>query len=207
MESNYSLSDLSAVMGNDGWAGGNSLILIILFVLIFGGGGLWGNNNRYADSALNTFATASSQNEILLGQKFDALSRQINQVGDGLCSSTYALNNAIHNAQDVTSGAVISEGRALQAQLADCCCSNKEATAQVRYDMANFASAINSNIDSKFAALEKSQLEATIQAQANQINQLALAQQMAGVVKYPMASTYAMLNNPFCACGGCGCAQ
>jgi len=194
MDSNYSLSDLSAVMGNDGWgAGGSSLILIILFVLIFGGGGFFGGNNRYADSALNTFATASSQNEILLGQKFDALSRQINQVGDGLCSSTYALNNAI-----------LGEGRALQTQLANCCCENQRNVDSVRYDMANFASAINSNIDSKFAALEKSQLEQTIQSQAAQINQLALAQQMAGVVKYPMASTYAMLNNPFCACGG-GC--
>jgi len=195
MDSNYSLSDLSAVMGNDGWgAGGSSLILIILFVLIFGGGGFFGGNNRYADSALNTFATASSQNEILLGQKFDALSRQINQVGDGLCSSTYALNNAI-----------LGEGRALQTQLANCCCENQRNVDSVRYDMANFASAINSNIDSKFATLEKSQLEQTIQSQAAQINQLALAQQMAGVVKYPMASTYAMLNNPFCACGGVCC--
>lgn len=40
-----------------------------------------------------------------------------------------------------------------------------------------------------FAELQKGQLEQTIAAQAQRINQLELAQQMCGVVRYPM--TYA----------------
>lgn len=186
---NYSLSDLKAITDNDCCLGGSGglgfLILILLFFMIGGNGFGYGRQNEFGQ-----YATAASQNEILLGQKFDALSRQINQVGDGLCSSTYALNNSI-----------LGEGRALQTQIANCCCENQRNVDSVRFDMANYANAINSNIDAKFAALEKSQLEQTISSQQNQINQLALAQQMAGVVKYPMSSAYAMLNNPFCACG------
>lgn len=189
-DNNFSLSDLAAVTKDDGFLGGGGIgLLIIIFLLLFAGGGLYGNRN----DSFSQFATASSQNELLLGQKFDALSRQINQVGDGLCSSTYALNNSI-----------LGEGRAIQTQLANCCCENQRNVDSVRFDMANYASAINSNIDQKFAALEKAQLEQTIASQQNQINQLSIAQQMAGVVRYPTTSAYCSGANPFC---GCGCAN
>lgn len=36
----------------------------------------------------------------------------------------------------------------------------------------------------------------------NQINALQLQNAVAGVVRYPMASTYNSGNNPFCGCGG-----
>jgi len=35
----------------------------------------------------------------------------------------------------------------------------------------------------------------------NQINQLQMQQAMAGVVRYPNASTYYAGTNPFCSCG------
>lgn len=184
-----SASDI-ALLGNDGGMNGMTGFFWVFALLILAGGG-FGFGNRTGE--FGQYATAASQNEILLGQKFEGISRQVNAVGDGLASSTFALNNTITN-----------EGRAIQTQLADCCCSNKESTAQVRYDMANFASAINSNIDNKFANLEKNQLQAQINEQAQMINNLNLQAMMAGVVRYPMASTYAMNNNPFCSCNCCG---
>lgn len=187
-ENGYTLSDL-ATATNGGLGGNNEFIWIFALLILFGGGfGGW--NNRQGE--FGQYATAASQNEVLSGQKFDALSRQINQVGNGLCSSTYALNNSI-----------LSEGRAIQTQLAQCCCDNQRNVDSVRFDMANYACQINQNIDNKFAALEKAQLEQTIQAQANQINQLNLAQQMCGVVRYPNAWTYNAGASPFC--GGNGC--
>lgn len=100
----------------------------------------------------------------------------------------------------------MNEGRAIQNQLAQCCCDNKQATAQVRYDMANFAASINSNIDNKFAALEKSALEQRLADQASQINQLQLQAQLCGI---PRISTYAYGTYPYpvptSSCGGCGC--
>lgn len=175
---NYTLSDLATITNGNGM-GGNSWWLIVFFLLIFGGG--FGYNNRMGD--YGQFATSASQQDILFNQKFADLGQKVNSIGDGICSSTYALNNTI-----------VGEGRTTQ-----------EAIGTVRYDMANLVNSINSNIDNKFAQLEKSQLEQTINAQAQQISQLSLAQQMAGVVKYPMMSSYAMLNNPFCGCGNSCC--
>lgn len=194
--SGLSASDI-ALLGNEGGMNGMSGFFWVFALLILAGGG-FGFGNRAGE--FGQYATAASQNEILLGQKFEGLSRQINQVGDGISSATFALNNSING----VGGQIATEGRAIQSQLAECCCSNKEATAQVRYDMANFASAINANIDNKFAAMEKNQLQAQIAEQAQMINNLNLQAMMAGVVRYPMASTYAMNNNPFCNCNCCG---
>lgn len=183
--SNYSLSDL-ATATNGGMCGGNSLwILIILFVLL--------GNNGFNRGDYGQFATSASQQDILFSSKFSALDNKIDRLGNGLADLGYALTNNIHNAQDVVAGAVVTEGRATQGLISD-----------VRYDMANFANAINSNIDNKFAMLEKNQLQAQINAQAQEINQLYLAQQMCGVVRYPNGMTYNAGTSPFCNCGN-GC--
>ena len=63
--------------------------------------------------------------------------------------------------------------------------------------------AINANIDAKFAALEKSQLEGRIAQLEQANNQLYLREQMCGVVRYPSGYTYSAGNSPFCGCG-CG---
>lgn len=218
---NYSISDLATV-ANAGFGnnGGSSFWFIILFFLIFNNGG-W-NRGNYGTGEFGQFATAASQNEILLGQKFSDLDNKIDRgftsIGNGISDATFALNNgikdtayattnAVKDTAYATSGAVVSEGRALQAQLAQCCCDNKQATAQVRYDMANFAASINSNIDNKFAALEKNQMQAQIDAQAREINQLYIAQQMCGVVRWPNNMSYMASGSPFCNYngGGCGC--
>ena len=45
-----------------------------------------------------------------------------------------------------------------------------------------------------------------IEALQRQVDALQLQQAVAGVVRYPMATTYTSGNNPFCGCNtGCGC--
>lgn len=180
-------ADLAAVFNNQN-CGNGTWWLLILFVFMMGNGG-W-NRGDYGQ-----YATASSQQEILFGQQFQNIDNKIDRIGNGLADLGYALTNNIHNAQDILGGAIGTEGRNIQMQLAQCCCDNKEATAQMRYDMANFAAQINSNIDNKFAALEKAGLEQTIAAQNARINQLELNSALCGVVRYP---TYATTHNPFC---------
>lgn len=195
MDANYSIADLATIT-NGGNMGNGSLWFIILFFLIFNNNG-WGRG--YGSGDFGQFATASSQNEILFSQKFSDLDNKIDRgftnIGNGISDATYALNNAIVTGANNTTGAVITEGRAAQ-----------EAISNVRYDMANFAASVNSNIDAKFAALEKSALEQRLAEQATQINQLQLAQAMCGV---PKISTYAWGTYPYTApaCGGCGCAM
>ena len=177
MDSGLSASDIALLGNNDGMGGNAFFWIFALLILANGGIGGFGNN-RYMDSAFNTFATASSQNEILLGQKFDALGQKINSIGDGICSSTYALNNAINGVQTTLGGAIVDEGRAIQTQLC----------------------AINSNIDNKFAQMEKSALEQKIAEQTQAINQLQMAQMFCGV---PKINPYGYGVYPYT--NGCGC--
>lgn len=103
---NYSLSDITAATrGNDGFGGEGAWVLIILFALIFGNGGFFGNGR----SDYGQYATAATQQEILFGQQFGQLNDRLANIGNGICDSTYALNNAI-----------TGEGRSLSAQLAQC---------------------------------------------------------------------------------------
>ena len=202
MDTNYSIADLATITNGTGNMGG-SLWFIILFFLIFNNG--WGNRG-YGNGDFGQYATASSQNEILFGQKFSALDNKMDKLGNGIADATFSLNNsvkdgiyattnAVKDTAYATTSAVVTEGRAAQ-----------ESIGNVRYDMANFAASINSNIDNKFAALEKSQLEQRLADQAAQINQLQMAQALCGV---PKISTYAWGTYPYTApsCGGCGCAM
>lgn len=186
---NYSLSDIASVTKDNDGGFGNNWVLILLFAMIFGfNGNGFGGRGGYGD--YGAFATASSQQDILFGQKFSDLDNKIDRLGNGIADATFALNNSVTN-----------EGRAIQSQLAECCCSNKEAIAQVRYDMANFNAQTNANIDAKFSALEKSQLEQTIKNLEGQVSQLNLAQQLCGVMRYPTTPSYSYsLPSANCGC-------
>lgn len=103
---NYSLSDLRAAVdgGNDGWGSGWFLV-VVLFLFMFGfGGNSWNRQGEFGQ-----YATAASQQEILFGQQFGQLNDRLNNIGNGICDSTFALNNTI-----------TTEGRNLQSQLAQC---------------------------------------------------------------------------------------
>lgn len=191
METGYSLSDI-ATASNGGMLGGsNEFIWIFALLILFGGGNFgWGNRN----GDFSQFATSASQNEILLGQKFDSLSRQINQVGDGLCSSTYALNNSI-----------MGEGRALQTQLAECCCTTQRGIDSVNYNGAINTAAINANTTAQTQKILDAICQNKIETLQGQVNQLQMQNAMAGVVRYPNGWTYSAGTSPFCSCNTCGC--
>jgi hypothetical protein len=98
----------------------------------------------------------------------------------------------------------VAATNAASAQAQQCCCETNRNIDSVRYENAMNTAAINANIDAKFSALEKGQLEQTIANQQNQINQLYLQSQLCGIVRYPNATTYGAGVNPFfnssCAC-------
>lgn len=213
---NMSLSDIAAVTrgnDNDGWgfgAGGGLFYIVILFFFfaMMGGNGLWGNRT----GEYGQYATAASQQEILFGQQFGQLNDRLTNIGNGICNLGYEMQGGIGQlgkevalAQAGTNTTILQTGNGIQAQLAQCCCDNRLATANLAAQMDKQTCAINSNIDAKFAELQKNQLEQTIAAQAQRINQLELASQMYGVVKYPNGYSYNAGPSPFCGCNnGCG---
>ncbi len=121
--------------------------------------------------------------------------------GNGLCNLGYEMQGGIGGlgkemalAQNGTNMAIMQSTNGIQAQMAECCCTTQRAL-----------DGINANIDAKFAALEKSQLEGRI-AQLEQANsQLYMREQLCGVVRYPTGYTYNAGPSPFCGCNnGCG---
>lgn len=169
---NYSLSDIAAISGN-GMNGGNCWILILLFAMIYGnGGGLFGNRNVGDYSA---FASAASQQEILYGQRFSQLESKADGLAHGISDATFALNNAL-----------TTEGRAIQTQIAECCCATKEA--------------IHAEGEKTRDLLQQNKIE-SLQAQ---INALQMQANMCNVVRYPNSMSFNAGTSPFCANGGCG---
>lgn len=210
---NMSLSDIAAVTrgNNDGMNASNwmmDILILFFFMAMMGGGGLWGNRT----GEYGQYATAASQQEILYGQQFGQLNDRLTNVGNGICNLGYEMQGSIGQlgkevalAQAGTNTTILQTGNGIQAQLAQCCCDNRLATANLAAQMDKQTCAINSNIDAKFAELQKNQLEQTIAAQAQRINQLELASQMYGVVKYPNGYSYNAGPSPFCGCNnGCG---
>ena len=70
--------------------------------------------------------------------------QQFGNISNGLCQLGYQTQQAVTQAQI----AQMQSANALQAQLADCCCENRAAIAQVRYDMSTDACAIQNAIAS-----------------------------------------------------------
>lgn len=129
MDSNYSLSDIAAVTDgnrNGGMFGGDWSAWIILFLLfgLFGGGyGGFGGFGGYGGGAgFQGFATRADINE---GFALNGLQTGINAIQQGLCDSTYALQNSISTG---FSG--------VQHSIDSCCCQTQRAIDGVNYNMA-----------------------------------------------------------------------
>lgn len=190
---NYSLSDLAAATRgseNDGWGNGGAWWIVILFLFVFMGGGFFGNRQ----GEFGQYATAASQQEILFGQQFGQLNDRLNNIGNGICDSTFALNNAI-----------ATEGRNLSAQLAQCCCDNRLATAnlsaQMNQNTCDIATAIHAEGEATRALIQTNE----IQSLRDKVSSLEMDSRMCGVVRYPMGYTYNAGPSPFCGCNSCGC--
>lgn len=193
---NFSLSDIAAATrGNDGEGFGSGwFLIVVLFLFMFGfGGNGWNRQSDYGQ-----YATAASQQEILYGQQFGQINDRLTNLGNGVCSLGYEMQGGIGQlgkemalAQNGTNMALMQTGNAIQGQLAECCCNTQRAI-----------DSVNANIDAKFAALEKSQLEQRIAQLEQTNNQLFVREQMYGVVRYPNGYSYNAGPSPFCN-GGC----
>ena len=151
-------------------------------VALLGNNNEWGGNSFMWIFALLILAGGGFggfNNRGDYGQFATAASQQeilFGQQFQNLDNKMDRLGNGIADSTFALNNAITGEGRAIQTQLC----------------------AINSNIDNKFAALEKSQLEQRIAEQSQQITQLQMAQMMCGV---PKVNPYMYSISPSCGCG------
>ena len=122
-----------------GFGGDGAWFLIILFLFAFcgWGGNGWGNNGGNGGGVVDGYVLASD---------FSNIERKMDIINGGLCDGFYAVNNTLltgfGNAELSRANqqaALMQQLSAMQMQAANCCCENRAAIAQVRYDMATQA--------------------------------------------------------------------
>lgn len=131
----------NGMFGDQGWW------VIILFALIFGwGGNGWGGNNNGGGGVVPTLGGIATRSDISEGFALNGIERGIQGIQQGICDSTYALNNAITGGFNSTNmnmmqgfNGVDRSMCQLGYQLQDCCCQTQNAIQNVRYDMATQA--------------------------------------------------------------------
>ena len=219
-------SNRGGMFGGDGWWA------IIIFALIFGwGNGGWGSNG------------GGVVDGYVLTSDFANIERKLDGVNNGICDGFYAMNTGMLNGfagvtQAVTSGfstaelsranqqaALMQQLNAMQRSADNCCCENRAAIAQVRYDMAtqacdtrntiqNVARDITDNqnagtreilnflTNSRLRDLEAENSTLKLAAsQAAQNNYLVNALRPAPIPAYRVQNPYSYDAN---GCGGCG---
>lgn len=121
-----------------GFGGEGAWFLIILFLFAFcGWGGNGFGNNGNSGGVVDGYVLASD---------FSNIERKMDLINGGLCDGFYAVNNTLltgfGNAELSRANqqaALMQQLNAMQMQAANCCCENRAAIAQVRYDMATQA--------------------------------------------------------------------
>ena len=133
--------------GNGMFGDGGYWIFFLFFLLAWGNNG-WGNG--FGNSGGGTqgagFQGWATRADINDGFALNSLQSGINAIQQGICDSTYALNNTINNGfQNTTVGMMngfngVERGFCnLSSQLANCCCETREAIQGVNYNMAKNA--------------------------------------------------------------------
>lgn len=131
--------------GGMGMWGDSWIWIIVLFLFGWGRNG-FGNGNG-----------GGVMDGYVLTSDFASVERKLDSIANGICDSTFAVNNAITGGfatttQAINTGfgnaelsranqqaALMQQLNAMQMQAANCCCENRAAIAQVRYDMATQA--------------------------------------------------------------------
>lgn len=204
--------------------------IVIIALFIFGGGGFngfFGGRGNYGAAALGSeLGNLATQNDVQRG--FDNQNTMANQreilsaVTAGTAQGVAATNQSFHDMLNVVQdkyseitrdiAAVQVAQQQAMANQNQCCCDTKlllteqnagtnANIAQSRYDAALNTAAINANTTAQTQKILDVISSNKIEDLQNQINQLQLQNAVAGMVRYPQASTYNAGMSPFCNCG------
>lgn len=240
--------------GFGGFGDGGAWIWFILVLVIFGwGNGGWGANG--SQGAANNYVLASDFATLQrqMSDGFGSVERKGDNIINGLSNGFYTENTTLLNGFAGVNQSIATNGyetrsaiqnaqvtdmqnfNALQSQLAQCCCDNKTAIADLKYSGAMNASAIQTAMDKDFCQTNfnsqqntrdiienannntKSILDflvndkiSTLQAE-NQNLRLAASQAnqneyLISQLKTPCPIPSYTVPNPYCNCNsGCGC--
>lgn len=245
-DSNGGNNNGGGFFGNEGlWA---VIILAIIFGGMWGGNG-YGNNGGGAAQFLPYAiggSSAATQADIQRGFDTSSIISKLDGINSGLCDGFYAMNTGMLNGFNGVDNAICSLGNAMQGgfnatqmammqnqnalstQIAQCCCDNRAALADLKYDMAtsdcsiktlvnqlaqqimwgqqNGIRDLSDLINNKFCQLEMSQKDAVIADLRAQLAQCgdqnmanAIVARLTAVINPPAVPAYPAANP-----NGCG---
>ena len=206
-ENGMTPADIAAVNGNgmeNGWGG---MIWLFAILAMMGGGFNWGGGRGYEQ-----YATRDQVQNGFDTQNLQAQTRDImGAVTAGTAQAVATTNQVYHDVvgyvgdkydelQRDIAGLAIGQANLLAHQN-DCCGNLMRQLMQNNYDAAMRDAATNANIVAQAQGIKDMFMGDKMAAMQNRINQLELANQLQGVVRYPNGWTYNAGNSPFC--GGC----
>lgn len=154
---------------------GSYIWLFAILALMNGGFGFAGNRANFATTE-----------DLASGFNFSGINNKLNEIAAGIAGVNQNLGNAI-----------CSSTYELASKIDRCCCDTQRAVDGVRFDMANYASAINANTTAQTQKVLDAIAQNKIESLQAQVNDLKLNSALCGVVKYPTQTTYATYCNPF----------
>lgn len=169
-----------------GFGGGSGIWFLALLFLLGGGNGFFGGR-----------AQAATTEELSAGFNFAGINNKLNELTAGQANINQNLSNAI--CQLGYQGA--QHTYELGSKIDSCCCTTQRAVDSVRFDMANYASAINANIASWGQKVLDARAQDKIDALQAQVNKLQL-EQATGCL--PRISPVAYGVYPYPTCNTCG---
>lgn len=123
---------------NNGMFGGGGIYDLLALALVFGawGGGGFGGFGGFGGggAGLQGIATRADINE---GFALNGIENGIRGIQQGICDATYGLT-----------GTITGGFNSLSSQLAQCCCDNRAATADLKYSIGSEFCALGSSIQS-----------------------------------------------------------
>jgi hypothetical protein len=174
----YSLSDIAAATRSNSGIGGfgddNGAWWIIILLVLFGNGrngfGGFGGNSGVGEN-------------YVLATDFATIERKLDAVNNGICDSTFALNNTMTNGfagvqQTLCQGfnglnvAYLQGTNALSSQIADCCCTTQRGIDSINYNNAINTNTISRQISDCCCDLEKMNMQTRFDAQTYNCNTL-----------------------------------
>lgn len=158
--------------GNNDFFGNDWAWIVILLLFGYGGRGFGGYGGGYG-------STGGVGENYVLATDFATIERKLDGINNGICDSTFAINNTINGNFRTLDNAICNIGyqalqntNAIQTQLADCCCGIKGEIKDVAYGNERNSWNISKQISDCCCDLEKMNMQNRFDAQAYNCNTL-----------------------------------
>lgn len=196
--------DLALLRDNDGFMDGNGMWVFFLFFLL-----AWGGNGFFNNRGNESVATSA---DVQRGFDTNTIINKLDGIANGICDSTYALNNSItSNANSISMGI-----NNLAHEVESCCCTTNRNIDSVRYENAkntcDIVNAIHADGEATRNLITQNtiqELRDNLQAAQLQIGSMSQTQTLIDTLR-PCAIPAYVTCSPYTSTSyysGCGCSQ